>query len=61
MDDWEKSKETTSPDKKVFCTCLNIEDIREADYKHGKRVCTDFEIKTWGNIVIFILGVMHYF
>ena len=45
VDDWEKFKETTLPDKKVFCTCLSIEDIIEGDYKHGKRVCTDFEIK----------------
>ena len=45
VDDWEKFKETTLPDKKVFCTCLSIEDVIEGDYKHGKRVCTDFEIK----------------
>ena len=45
MDDWEKFKETTLPEKEVFCSNLNMEEITCADYMHGKRVCKDFEIK----------------
>ena len=31
-------------EKKIF-TCLNMEDITDADYSHKKRVCKDFEMK----------------
>ena len=37
MDDWEK---------KNFIAIM--EDIADADYMHGKRVCKDFEIKNLG-------------
>ena len=46
MDDWEKFNETTLPEK-FYCN-LSMEDITEVDYKHGKRVCKDFEIKSLG-------------
>ena len=45
MDDWEKFKETLSPEKEDFYSHLNMEDITDADYAHAKRVCKDFEIK----------------
>ena len=34
--------------KKKFYSNLNMKDITDADYKHAKRVCKDFEIKNLG-------------
>ena len=34
--------------KKIFYSKLNMEDITDVDYVHGKRVCKDFEIKNLG-------------
>ena len=49
MDNWEKSNETTLPEKKrEFYSNLNLEDITDADYMHAKRVCKDFKIKKLG-------------
>ena len=48
MDDWEKLNETTLLEKEEFYNNLNVEDITDADYMHGKRVCKDFEIKNLG-------------
>ena len=48
MDDWEKSNETSLPEKEDFCSHLNMEDITGADYAHRKRGCKDFEIKNLG-------------
>ena len=48
MDDWEKFKETSLPEKEDFYSHLNVEDITDADYAHAKRVCKDFEIKKLG-------------
>ena len=48
MDDWKKLNETSLPEKEDFYSCLNIEDITDADYAHAKRVCKDFEIKNLG-------------
>ena len=48
MDDWEKFNETTSPEKEQFYSNLNMEDIPDEDYMHGKRVSKNFEIKYLG-------------
>ena len=48
MDDWEKFNETTLPEKEEFYSNLNMEEITYPDYRHGKRVCKDFEIKQSG-------------
>ena len=48
MDYWEKFNETTLPEKEEFCSNLNMEEITDAYYMHGKRVCKDFEIKKLG-------------
>ena len=48
MDDWEKFKETSLPEKEDFYSHLNVEGITDADYAHAKRVCKDFEIKKLG-------------
>ena len=45
MDHWEKFNETTLPKKEKFYSNLSMKDITEADDKHGKTICKDFEIK----------------
>ena len=34
--------------KKDFCSHLNMEYITEADYRHAKKACKDFEITDLG-------------
>ena len=34
--------------KKIFYCHLNMKDITDADYKHAKRICKDFEIRHLG-------------
>ena len=48
MDDWEKFNEATLPEEEEFYRNLNMEEITDADYMHGKRVHKDFEIKNLG-------------
>ena len=48
MDDWERFSETTLPEKEEFYSNLSMEEITDADYVHGKRVCKYFEIKNLG-------------
>ena len=45
MDDWKKVGETTSPEKEEFYSKLHMDNTKEADSMHAKRVCKDFEIK----------------
>ena len=55
--EWEKFNEILLPEKEVFYSNLNMEDVTDADYMHAKRVCTYFEIKN----TICILKVIDYF
>ena len=48
MDDWTRLNETSLLGKETFYSRLNMEDIADADYKHAKRLCKDFEIKHLG-------------
>ena len=48
MDSWEKFNETTLPDKKAFCSKLNLEDITDKDYAHAQKVWEVFETKDQG-------------
>ena len=48
MDDWVKFSETTLPEKEEFYSNLNMEEVTDPDYMHGKRVCKDFELKKLG-------------
>ena len=43
MDIWERY-----PDKKVFYSALNLEDIADKDYEHAQKVWEVFEIKNLG-------------
>ena len=45
MYDWEKSNETSLPEKEDFYSHLNMEDITDSNYAHTKGVCKDFETK----------------
>ena len=48
MDDLENFNEALLPEKEDFYSHLNMEDITDEDYVHGKRVFwKDFEIKNW--------------
>ena len=48
MNSWERFYETSLPDKKVFRSELNLEDITDEDYVHGQKVWEMFEIKNLG-------------
>ena len=39
MNDWEKSNETSLPEKAGFDSYLNMENITDADHTHVKEVC----------------------
>ena len=39
---------TTLLEKKEFYCNLNMDDITDVDYMYAKRVCEDFEIKSFG-------------
>ena len=41
VDDWDKFNGTTLPEKEEFYNNLNMEEITDVDYMHGKRVCKD--------------------
>ena len=38
MDSWQRFDETSLPDKEAFNRNLNMEDITDVDYRHGKTV-----------------------
>ena len=44
MDNLEKFDETL-PDKKVFYSELNLEDIIDKDYKHAQKVFEEYRLK----------------
>ena len=47
MDEWEKFNKTTLPKKEEFYSNRNMEDITDVYYMHAKRVCRDFEMKSF--------------
>ena len=48
MDGWERSGETTLPDKRGFYSELYLENITNEDYIHAQKVFEEFEIKNLG-------------
>ena len=38
MDSWERFDETSLSDKEAFYSNLNMEDITDVDYRHGKKI-----------------------
>ena len=59
LDDWEKLNETSLPEKVNFYSDLNMGNINDADYERAKRVCKDFEIKDWDNIMTCMFKIIH--
>ena len=45
---YEYINETTLREQEEFYSNLNLKNITDADYTHAKRVCKDFEIKSFG-------------
>ena len=45
MDSWERSDETSLPDKEAFYSNLNMEDITNVDYRHAERVFNGIAFK----------------
>ena len=48
MDSWERYDETSLPNKKAFYSSLNLENIKDADYRHAKGVFKIFNNKNIG-------------
>ena len=48
IDNWERLDEKLFPNKKVFYSELNLEDITDEDYIHDQKVFQEFEIKSLG-------------
>ena len=38
MDTWQRFDKTSLPDKEAFYSDVNMEDITDVDYRHGKTV-----------------------
>ena len=48
-DSWQRFDETSLPDKEAFYSNLNMEDITDVDYRHGKTVFEDLINKYLGD------------
>ena len=48
MDNFERSGETSLPDKESFYSSLNMENIDDIDYRHGNNVFRKFKLKNLG-------------
>ena len=49
MDSWEKFNETSLPSKEDFYRNLNMEDIDDINYRHGKNVFKGFKLENLGD------------
>ena len=49
MDSWERFSEKLSPSKEDFCSNLNMEDIRDIDYRHANNVFKRFKLENLGD------------
>ena len=48
MDSWERFDENTIPPKEAFYSEFNLENIKDKNYEHVKKVWETFEIKNLG-------------
>ena len=48
MDSWERFDETSLPNKKAFCSELNLEDITDKDYEQAQNIWEVSEINNLG-------------
>ena len=61
MDDWEKFNENLVPKKEDFCSNLNMEDITDTDYAHGKKeFVNSLKQKTYEKFMICMFKAIHY-
>ena len=49
MDNWERFSEISLPNKKVFYSNLNMEDISDIDYRHANNVFKVFKLENLGD------------
>ena len=49
MDSWERFNETSLPDKKAFCSELNLKDIFDKDYGHTQKEFKELKLKNLGD------------
>ena len=49
MDSWQRFDETSLPDKEVFYSNINMEDITDVDHRHAKRVFKNVSNKNLGD------------
>ena len=49
IDSWGRFNETLLPDKEVFYSNLNVEDITDVDHRHAKRVFKNLSNKNLGD------------
>ena len=48
MDNWERFYETSLPDKELFYSSLNMENIDDIDYRYGINVFKKFKLENLG-------------
>ena len=60
MDSWQRFDETSLPDKEAFYSNVNMEDIEDVDYGHGKKVFGYLINKNLGDYHDFYVKVINY-
>ena len=48
MDNWERFDETSLPDKELFYSSLNLENIDDIEYRHGNNLFKKFKLNNLG-------------
>ena len=48
MNSWKRFDEASLPDKKAFCSNLNLENITDEDYIHTQEIFNEFKLKFLG-------------
>ena len=60
IDNWEKFEETLLLEKEDFYSHLNMEDITDADYTHGKEFAKVLKYVIYENIIIYMFRAIHF-
>ena len=60
MNSLERFEETSLPDKKVFYSEINIENITGEDYEHYQKLWKELEKKNLVSIIICMFNVIRY-
>ena len=51
IDSWQRFDKTSLPDKEAFYSNLNMKDITDVGYRHGKKVFKKFKLKHLSSFV----------